>query len=395
MHSTRRMSLLAITVALLLTVAAGASGTAASDTRDDPRIKYLEAVLTDLASRYCDALRTAPSMDVLKFISCDALNSDRSTAPVQAATSTTVGPATSTSTMVPVPTTTLPIPEPGAGCRDAKYGPSVAPGSAGMLTAANAPEGVVLDSTYRDVRLSDGAVLEGFALPEGWRVVVPGDASVTLDGVLGADTLVYSRSGSFTTIRDSELTNPLDASAWFVVQGAGSGVIEHSRLDGGEAATIQLASDSAGWIIRNNEIAGGEDGIKPYDRDHQIEGNWIHDPAVGAKLSSGEPRHPDGIQLSGFNANNEVRCNVIDATTPGANAAILIKPDLGTISDVTIERNLLSGGAYTLFSVVEGTSYALTDVAIADDDFGDAGRYGHTAIDNGATTLTGNDFGSS
>ena len=269
-------------------------------------------------------------------------------------------------------------------------GPRSEPGTAGLLRPGNAPEGVRLRGN--EIRMADGAVLADVHIPDDVMIRVEPGASVTIERVAASDAWIFMEEGSNLTMRDSDLTRMLTADNWYVVDGNGDGgLLEHNRFRGGEAATIFLRSDSSNWTISNNEISGGEDGFKPGGTGHVIEDNWIHDLATGQKLSSGAERHSDGLQLQGGNIDLTIRCNYIDSSVDGANAAIIIKPDLGEISTVDVSGNVMAGGAYTMFSIVEGTEFPMAGVVVGDNVFlAGTGFYGSVAIDNDATTFTDN-----
>jgi hypothetical protein len=295
-----------------------------------------------------------------------------------------------TTTLPPVPTGPVEVCGVPIDSLTAMAGPRSNPGTAGMLTGANAPGGVSV--TDDEITLSDGAQLIDVEIPADTRVRVEPAAEVLIERVLARDGWIFMEPGSRLTMRDSDFTRLLTEDNWYVLDGHGEGgVLEHNRFAGGEAATIFLRSESSGWSIVNNEVLGGEDGFKPGGTGHVIERNWIHDLATGIKLSSGQPRHSDGLQLQGGNVDLTIRCNVIDATVDGANAAIIIKPDLGDIRNVVVEGNAMGGGAYTLFSIVAGTDFPMADVAITGNVFeAGTGFYGSITVDNTVTMVTGN-----
>ena len=299
-------------------------------------------------------------------------------------------PTSSTTTLPPVPTGPVEVCGVPVDTLTSTAGPRTEPGTAGLITPSNAPEGVTL--VDGEITLADGSTLVDVEVPTDTMVRVLPDAVVRIERVLARDGWVFMEPGSRLTMLDSEFTRELTSDNWYVLDGHGSGgVLEHNRFSGGEAATVFLRSESSGWTITNNEVVGGEDGFKPGGTGHVIERNWIHDLATGTKLSSGEPRHSDGLQLQGGNIDLTIRCNVIDATVDGANAAIIIKPDLGDIRNVVVEGNAMGGGAYTVFSITEGTDYPMNGVLVTGNVFqAGTGFYGAMAVDNPVTDVTGN-----
>jgi hypothetical protein len=75
------------------------------------------------------------------------------------------------------------------------------------------------------------------------------------------------------------------------------------------------------------------------DENVRVEDSYIHDLTEGSNDG-----HADGIQLAG-GAGVVIRHNTI--LVPGGTSAIISHPDRN--SDVTVEANLLGGGAYTLY----------------------------------------------
>ena len=90
-----------------------------------------------------------------------------------------------------------------------------------------------------------------------------------------------------------------------------------------------------------------------------------------------------------------VRHNTIDlATTPNANAALFIAPDLGPSSPgpLLIENNYLNGGNFTVY-IVDGNNgqYFLGNITLRNNTFGRGAKYGATRI-NVPVTMTNNTY---
>lgn len=92
-----------------------------------------------------------------------------------------------------------------------------------------------------------------------------------------------------------------------------------------------------GFTARRVHISGCENGFD-IDENATVEHSYIHDPYEGAT------GHADGIQLAG-GAHITIRHNTI--FIPGGTSAIISHPSAN--SDVLVEENFLSGGAYTLY----------------------------------------------
>lgn len=109
-----------------------------------------------------------------------------------------------------------------------------------------------------------------------------------------------------------------------------------------------------------------------------LEDSWIHDlaPAPGA--------HADGGQVQSGVTNTTVRHNVIDlGSTPAANAALFLAPDLGpsTNGPLVIEGNRLNGGNYIVFCV-DGANgrYLIREISFTGNRFGNDFRYGRSNV---------------
>lgn len=92
-----------------------------------------------------------------------------------------------------------------------------------------------------------------------------------------------------------------------------------------------------GFTARRVHIYGCENGFD-IDENATVEHSYIHDPYEGAT------GHADGIQLAG-GAHITIRDNTI--FVPGGTSAIISHPSAN--SDVLVDSNFLSGGAYTLY----------------------------------------------
>lgn len=170
--------------------------------------------------------------------------------------------------------------------------------------------------------------------------------------------------------------------------------IRNSKIVGGSSGTcVQTADGSGSVILEDVEIVGCEnaigfnnwtarrvnihsqagDGVK-LGSNVLLEASWIHD------LKPGSGAHADGGQVQNGVTNTVVRGNVIDlGSTPRANAALFIAPDLGPTTDgpLLIERNWLNGGNFTV-QIVDGNNgrYHIRSITFRDNRFGRTFAYG-------------------
>jgi len=123
---------------------------------------------------------------------------------------------------------------------------------------------------------------------------------------------------------------------------------------------------------RRVDIHYVEDGIKAGS-------NSLYERVYCHDLDSPNPNpHADCLQDDGGASNFTIRDSTLDARYPdgvSANSAIIIKSDLGSIRNVTIEGNFLNGGNLIVM-VDKGTKYPLpSNTVIRDNAFGRDVRY--------------------
>lgn len=220
-------------------------------------------------------------------------------------------------------------------------------------------------------------------------------------------TVLRSRD-SLTVTRAGAVLDRLDISGRVVIK-APDVVIRRSKIHGDSTFGIQVVSGNV--TIEDSEIFGFEhgivfsnwtarrvdihsmtvDGVK-LGKNTRLVDSYIHNftPAPGA--------HADGAQLQDASARRVVvRRNTIDLASPGVNSgyggnsAIILKPDLGTLSaagGVLVEGNYLNGGNYTLY-LVNSEDRKINQVTIRDNRFGRVHRYGARSV-NTPCIWTGN-----
>ena len=227
---------------------------------------------------------------------------------------------------------------------------------------------------------------------------MPGAANT---GVPAGTTL--TPSGPLVLTSAGQVIDGLDISGTVVVRASGV-VIKNSRIRGSGSYGVQVLSGSvtlydsevigfdngigfSNWNAYRVDINGqADDGVK-LGSNVTLQDSWIHDlkPSPGA--------HADGAQLQSGEKNVTVRHNNIDlGTSPNANAALFLAPDLGPSSagPLVIDGNRLNGGNYTVFCV-DGNNgqYFISNISIVNNRFGRASQYGPARI-NVPVTQSGN-----
>lgn len=244
------------------------------------------------------------------------------TSTIPATTSTSQAPATSTTaaptTTAPATTTTAPATTttvPSAGCAAAPNTPGGADGTGGCFPGpgnTGIPAGTALTVVSGNMTISTAnTVIDGKDIRGCVNVTAPGviirRSKITCGGFYAV--LHESSSGVPLTITDSEIT----------CGGAGTGIGDH------------------GTTVRRVNIHDCENG---FDIDDHIivEDTWIHD------LYQNSVAHSDGIQIA-VGVEVTIRHNSIFAFA--ATSAIISHPTNDV--NMLVERNLLAGGAYTLY----------------------------------------------
>ena len=142
---------------------------------------------------------------------------------------------------------------------------------------------------------------------------------------------------SNVTIRRSKVTCTSGYGiASFPEEYSGGGlVVEDVEVDCANSGATAIGY--YGLTARRLNLHGCENGFD-IDYDVTVVDSYIHD------MRQTDTGHTDGIQLAG-GSNIVIRHNTI--FNPGGTSAIISHPNAN--ADVTIEANLLGGGAYTLY----------------------------------------------
>ena len=170
-------------------------------------------------------------------------------------------------------------------------------------------------------------------------------------------------------------TSRISAKAWAVIKidpHRTGIVVRDCSIDGlgaGPDGNGNQGIMGQGTFQRNN-IFNVENGIVLTGKDNLIEGNFIHD------LNAGGAPHYDGIQIDGGISDTVIRHNTI-INSHGAAGAIMIDNEFGPVSNIVIERNLLAGGSYTIYSDGKFNDNPISNISITDNHIG-SGQYGPT-----------------
>jgi hypothetical protein len=213
-----------------------------------------------------------------------------------------------------------------------------------------------------------------------------------------------SASGGLTVTAANTVIDGKDISGQVIVK-ASNVVIKNSKIHGSGSGTgVQVVSGNV--TISDSEIYGFENGIG-FDNwaayrvnvhsttgdgvklgsSTTLQDSWIHDltPAAGA--------HSDGMQVQSGVTNLVVRHNVVDlGSTPNANSALFMAPDLGpsSVGPALFEGNYFNGGNFVVFCV-DGNNgqYFIQNITFKDNTFGRQFQYGPKNI-NVPVTWTNN-----
>jgi hypothetical protein len=205
--------------------------------------------------------------------------------------------------------------------------------------------------------------------------LVNGDQTIRVAGTVidGQDIRGCVRvEAARVTIRNSRITCP---GGWAVNLVSGDVTVEAATISCGGGLGMGLVD---GWpnggqlTVRRTDISGCENGIHAW-RDVTVESSWIHGLTCGRPgTPTNQLPHPDGIQIGDDSRNITIVGNRIDQNCPGQlGGTSAIIGDTGTHTDVTIERNWLTGnGSYTVYCALNPTRYVIRDNVIGRSGYG-------------------------
>lgn len=191
-------------------------------------------------------------------------------------------------------------------------------------------------------------------MPDEKQIVITQNGAV-LNGYNFADTRVVIHANN-VTIENSTFSAGTNFFALVVDPGYSNTVITNNTFNGGSMSnTYPLAafiySKGANTTITNNEFLNSPgDAIDSYGG--TITGNYF---SGGGHSSIGT--HPDAIWITNSQSPTVISNNFVDWTwgsgatdmsTGETNNAIRITSELGNVSNVTVQNNVLLGGGYTI-----------------------------------------------
>jgi hypothetical protein len=211
------------------------------------------------------------------------------------------------------------------------------------------------------------------------RVYYDSGGNVTVTNVRFLEGFII-RNGTSLTVRNCHVIYPGSFKTILVEHGSGSSLLmEDCQIgdDGTEAGERGVMGDNV--TLRRVKIVGHTDGIKA-GANSLYEQVWVTD------LRDAGPGHLDALQDEGA-GDWTIRYSRLEGIYPNGdpgNAAAIIKSDLDSIDNVTLESNFLDGGNYVLM-VVKGNKYpAPGNVVIRNNGFGRNSRGGVLLRDDAA-----------
>jgi hypothetical protein len=202
-------------------------------------------------------------------------------------------------------------------------------------------------------------------------------------------------TGPMTITQDGTVIDGKKVTGRLVIQ-AKNVVIKNSYLSNNMGAdsennVVQTKNDSANLLIQDSEIEGindisgggtpavsrtgytllrvnvhGSGDLTRIDGRGTIQDSWLHDPQGESSLGNPDGQHHDVIQST-----NATYIRILHNTLHNAynqTSNILLKADIGTISDVIVDGNLMNGGGYT-FYWYDGGNYKISNGRVTNNRF--------------------------
>ncbi|HMO11714.1 MAG TPA: hypothetical protein PKB06_09485, partial [Actinotalea sp.] len=215
-------------------------------------------------------------------------------------------------------------------------------------------------------------------------------AGTVIDGKLITTPLVITASANNVTIKNSKI----QASGFFLVlndEGATNLQIIDTEIDGRGNTANDSAVAGRNYTLTRVNIHSTVDGIK-LGSNVTVQDSYIHDLVIG------NGSHNDGMQSLGSN-DVVIKNNTIIVGNGSTSAIILSTGSAQSMKRITIEGNLLGGGAYTVyggyFRGVDNPA-VVSEVTIRNNRITtqvhpNGGAYGpFTSVDSPAVTMSGN-----
>ncbi|WP_134742389.1 hypothetical protein [Nocardioides sp. 503] len=224
-------------------------------------------------------------------------------------------------------------------------------------------------------------------VPRGTRLRASGSVTVTrpgtvIDGLDIRGTLTIKAPR--VVVRNTRIRG---AGFWVVtVDKAASGVVlQDVEVDGLGTRGVAGSSGIVGGspTIIGARVTGVENGLVP-GSGTRIRRSYVHGLA-----SPGAP-HYDGIQIDGGVKDISVTASTIDVSDQTQTSAVMIDNYFGAVSDVSVTRNLLMGGGFTVYADgafsdsdgIETVTYARNRLV--------RGYYGYHLVRNARVRWAGN-----
>ena len=240
---------------------------------------------------------------------------------------------------------------------------------------------------------SDQGSAKGF--PAATSTGVPARVILTPSGGLVINTPGVVIEGldirGMVTINADNVTlknSTVSGASWAVINitsGVTGTVIENCEINGMNAEGVRGISGQ-GTFLRNN-IHNVEDGIYVLQRTVATGSTLVQDNYIHDLKSDWSGPHYDGVAIDG-GANVTIRHNTI-INPNSQTSAVMIDNYFGPISNITVENNLLVGGAYTIFVDGQFGGGSVTDVKITNNRLG-KGQFGYIANTKTSPVLMGN-----
>jgi hypothetical protein len=221
-------------------------------------------------------------------------------------------------------------------------------------------------------------------VPAGTSLKASGDLTVTKAGTVidGYDVNgVIQVNASNVTIKNTRIRGR-GWSSIRVKDDADGVVIQDCEIDGRGTSGNENSMGVMGPAkVLRCDIHGVENGVTP-GSGSLIEDNYIHD--LGAP---GAP-HYDGIQIDGGLSDIVIRHNTV-INDFSQTSAVMIDNYFGPIRNITVERNYLAGGGYTVYSSAQFNGGTVTGVKFLHNTF-EKGYWGFASIEGNSVVDTGN-----
>jgi hypothetical protein len=231
-------------------------------------------------------------------------------------------------------------------------------------TTAGVQAGVTLTAYRGPMTITTpGAVIE--------NVIIDGTITVAADNVTFKNCVIrnFDNWGILSDNADNTRVEYCD------IDGSGSTRTSGLGIGGGTNSAI-IGCDISGMVI-GIQLAG-----RAVVRD-----NYIHDLADTS--SNPDARHFDGITVFGGQNGSVIEHNTISMPTgSGGTAAVFIKTEFGSIDNIQVRNNLMTGDpSYTVY--VESTTRPITNVTV-ENNYVEKGIYGYFYVTNSTPILRNN-----